>query len=150
MRWRARWRAAAGDEVLLRQVPATGAAEGESFALTFYALEASGKLARLHWPLYDNHHFGDLRLHEESNLLAWLGANGVDAARFREIRNSVENRDKLAEARRMFDLHGVRGVPSFVIDGRYLTSARLAGGVEEMMQVVAYLVGRARDERRSK
>ena len=139
----AQWLAASGADVALRRVPAPGEND-ESFALTFFALEATGNLARLHWPVYENHHFDDRRLHEEKNLFEWLASNGVDAERFREARSSPEIRARIADARELLNTYGVRGVPSFAVDGRYLTSARLAGGVKEMMDVVEYLVGLAR------
>jgi thiol:disulfide interchange protein DsbA len=146
----ARWLLKTGGDVLLRRVPATGPEGGESFALTYYALEATGNLARLHWPLYDNHHFDDRRLHEEQRLLEWLRGNGVDPARFKMVRDSAENRAKFAAAGKAFEAYNVSGVPAFAVDGRYLTSARMAGGVRQMMEVVEYLVNRAREERRSR
>ena len=41
----------------------------------------------------------------------------------------------------------MRGVPSVVVDGKYLTSARLAGGTRQLAQVLDFLVKRARSER---
>ncbi len=145
-----RWLERAGGGVSLRRVPAATFESAEKFALTYYALEATGNIPQLHWPVYDNHHFDDRRLGDEKNLLDWLARNGVDAERFREVRNSAGNRARLAESRRIFVDYNIRGVPSFAVDGRYVTSARLAGGVKEMMEVVAYLVDRARDERARK
>ena len=146
----ARWSESAGADAVLKRVPSASTESSESFALTYYALEASGRLAELHWPVYENHHFDDRRLNQESDLLEWLGRNGIDAEAFRVLRNSAENRARVAEGRRLFELYNVRGVPAFAVDGRYLTSARLAGGVKEMMDVVAYLVERVREERRKK
>ncbi len=146
----ARWLARAGGDVRLSRVPAASFDSAENFALTYYALEATGHLAQLHWPVYENHHFDDQRLGEEKHLLDWLARNGVDAARFREVRDSAENRARVAEGRRIFEAYDVKGVPAFAVDGRYLTSARLANGVKEMMDVVDYLVGRAREERGGK
>lgn len=143
----ASWLQGAGADVTPRRIPAS-TDENESFALTYYALEAIGELARLHWPVYDNHHFDGKRLDEEPNLLAWLARNGVDAERFRMERNSPENRARVAAARAQFAAYGVTGVPTFVVAGKYVTSARLAGGVKEMMEVVDFLVRRARAERR--
>lgn len=40
--------------------------------------------------------------------------------------------------------YNVRGVPSMIVDGKYLTSARMAGGTREMMNVVGALLERAR------
>jgi predicted DsbA family dithiol-disulfide isomerase len=71
----------------------------------------------------------------------------VDTGRFQELRNSPEIRERVAQSRRTFEDYDIRAVPAFVVDGRYLTSARLANGVKEMMSVVEYLVARARAER---
>src|SRR5262245_42265089 len=49
----ARWLAGAGKDVTLRRVPAVFTESSESFARTFFTLEAMNQLARLHWPLYD-------------------------------------------------------------------------------------------------
>jgi thiol:disulfide interchange protein DsbA len=146
----ARWLANTAADVSLVRVPSAFTAQGESYALTFHALQASGRLAQLHGPVYENHHFDERRLSEEKNLLDWLARNGVDAERFREVRNSAENRARVAEGRRIFEAYNVKGVPAFAVDGRYLTSARMANGVKEMMGVVEYLVGRAREDRRNK
>ncbi len=144
----ARWLMTTGSDVVLRRIPATTAESGEAFALTFYALESAGLLARLHWPLYDNHHFDDMRLHEEKNLLAWLGRSGVDAERFRALRNSADVKARVAAGQKVFELYDVRGVPTFAVDGKYITSATMARGVPQLMKVVEHLVGLARTDRR--
>ncbi|MGE0876999.1 MAG: thiol:disulfide interchange protein DsbA/DsbL [Burkholderiales bacterium] len=143
-----RWLLKTGPAVTLRRVPAVSTEGWEPFAKTYYALEATGLLGRLHWPVYDNHHFDGKRLNEVKNLLEWLGQNGVDAAKFAEVLNSEETSAKVAVAQKMLDAYKVRGVPSFVIDGKYVTSARMANGVKEMMEVVEYLVQRAAAERK--
>jgi thiol:disulfide interchange protein DsbA len=145
-----RWRQDAGPDVLLRRVPAVNNEGWEPFARAYYALESLQALERLHWPLYDNHHFDDRRLDQEANLIAWIAANGIDAERFKAAWTSIDTRQKVEFARRMLATYDVRGVPSMVVDGRYLTSARMAGGVREMMAVVAYLVELARQDRAKK
>ena len=145
-----RWLANSGPDVSLIRVPSAFSAESESYALTFYALQDGGHLARMHGPVYENHQFDGLRLSDEKNLLDWLARNGVDAGAFRALRDSEGNRAQVANGRRIFEAYDVKGVPAFAVDGRYLTSARLAGSVKEMMEVVAYLVGRAREERLTK
>jgi len=146
----ARWLTSAGADVSLTRVPSAFTAEGESYALTFYALLSGGRLAQLHGPVYENHHFDDRRLSEEKNLLDWLARNGVDAEAFRAQRDSDGNRARVAEGRRIFEAYGVKAVPAFAVDGRFVTSARLAGGVKEMLNVVAHLVSRVREERLKK
>jgi thiol:disulfide interchange protein DsbA len=143
----ARWLQKSGNDILLWRVPAISTEGWDSFARTYYTLDAMGLLARLHWPVYDNHHFDGKRLNEEANVVAWVKGNGVDAERFTAIWHSAETTAKLDTAKKMLDAYGVRGVPTFVVDGKYLTSARLAGGVKEMIAVLDYLVARARAER---
>jgi hypothetical protein len=38
-------------------------------------------------------------------------------------------------------------VPTFIVDGKFLTSAHLADGTEQVIQVVDHLVKSAREER---
>lgn len=144
----ARWLMRSGPDVALLRVPAVFTESSESFARTFYTLGALNHLARLHWPVYDNHHFDGRQLNEERNILAWVGANGVDAARFAEVWNSDEVKAQIASAKKALDTYDIKGVPSFVVDGKYVTSARMAGGVREAMQVVEHLVNRAAAERK--
>jgi thiol:disulfide interchange protein DsbA len=142
-----RWLSRKSGEVQFLRVPAVPNERWAGFARTFYALEEIGELARLNWPLYDNHHFDGRRLDEEANLLRWLAGNGVDAQRFREIRDSPAVAAKVAKAKAMLEDFGIKRVPTFIVGGRYVTSARDAGGAPELMQVVDFLVERAQDKK---
>ena len=144
----ARWLMKAGPGVAVIRVPAAFTASSESFAHTFYALGAMNQVARLHWPLYENHHFDGKALNEEKNVVAWVSGNGVDAARFTELWHSDRVKAQVDAAKKSLESYGVKGVPTFVVDGKYLTSARLAGSVPRMIETVQYLVERAAAERR--
>lgn len=144
----ARWLLKTGPAIALRRVPAVSSEGWEAFAKTYYALEATGNLQRLHWPVFDNHHFDGKRLNEVKNLLEWLAQNGVDQNKFLEAMNSPEVAAKVAAAQKMLETYNVRGVPTLVVDGKYATSARMANGVKEMMEVVEFLVQRASKERK--
>jgi protein dithiol oxidoreductase (disulfide-forming) len=142
----ARW-LAKKPAVALRRVPAAFTESSDSFARTYYALEALNQIPRLHWPLYDNHHFDGKELNEEKNVAAWVAGNGVDRERFVALWHSDQVKAKVDAARKALDTYGVKGVPTFVVDGKYLTSARIAGSVPHMMETLEYLVARATAER---
>ena len=144
----ARWLMKAGPGVAVIRVPAAFTESSESFARTFYTLGAMNQIARLHWPLYENHHFDGKELNEEKNVVAWVSANGVDAARFTELWHSEQVKAQVDVAKKSLETYGVKGVPTFVVDGKYLTSARLAGSVPRMVETVQYLVERAAGERK--
>jgi thiol:disulfide interchange protein DsbA len=84
----ARWLMRAGPGIVMVRVPAVFTESSESFARTFYTLGAMNQIARLHWPLYDNHHFDGKQLNEENNVVDWVSGNGVDGARFKELWHS--------------------------------------------------------------
>jgi len=143
-----RWLATqAPDYVALRRIPALTPEGWETFARLFFTLQEMSQVSRLHWLVYDNFHFENKPLNEEPALLEWLSKNGVDAAKFREIFRSPAISAKIAEVRDLMKTYDVRGVPTIVVDGKYLSSARLAGGTRQLMQVVDELVRQARSER---
>ena len=143
----ARWYFNSPGTIDLRRVPALSSDNWDDFAKLFYALEAVGQLGRLHWPVYDNFHFDGVKLNEEAVMLNWVGKNKVDKENFAAAYRSPEVQAKLAAARQMIQTYDIKGVPSIVVDGKYVTSARQAGGTRELMQVVEKLVEMARRER---
>ncbi len=146
----AKWLARTGPGVAMLRIPAAFTESSESFARTFYTLGAMNEIGRLHWPLYDNHHFDGKQLNEEKNVVDWVAGNGVDAKRFTELWHSDPVKSQVDAAKKALDTYEVKGVPTFIVDGRYITSARMAGGVRQMMNVVDLLVDRAAAERRKK
>ena len=143
----ASWLSNAATDVVLIRVPAVSTDGWAPFARSYYTLEAMGEIPRLHWPVYDNFHFDGQDLKDAAAMLEWVGRNGVDSGRFREIWASAATTEKLSTARKMLDTYAIRGVPSIVVDGKYVTSARMAGSTKVMMDVVDALVARARQDR---
>lgn len=133
--------------IALRRIPALSSEGWETFAKLYFTLEAIGEVNRLHWPVYDNFHFDGKLLNEEKVMLEWIGHNGIDAKKFAEIYGSQEIQARLAQSRELMKTYDVRGVPTIIVDGKYLSSARLAGGTRALMQIVDELVRRARSER---
>ena len=142
-----RWLIQAPEYVALRRVPALQSDAWEPFAKLYFTLETLGQVTRLHWPIYDNFHFDGVKLNEEEVMLDWVSRNGIDRQKFAETFSSEEVKTKVARAREMTKLYEVSGIPTIVVDGKYMSSARLAGGTKELMQIVDELVRQARKER---
>jgi thiol:disulfide interchange protein DsbA len=142
-----RWLGSAPDYVFMRRVPALSSEAWEPFAKLYYALEALGQAERLHWPVYDSFHFEDVKLNDEKVMVDWVARNGVDREKFVETYASPSVAGKIAQARELLKSYDVRAVPTFIVDGRFLTSARLAGGTEQVVNVLDRLVRLAREER---
>jgi thiol:disulfide interchange protein DsbA len=133
--------------VALRRIPALSSEGWETFARPFFTLQIMSEASRLHWPIYDNFHFEGKPLNEEKAMLDWVAKNGVDPKRFTEIYRSPPVAAKLAEVRELMKTYDVRGVPTIIVDGKYMTSARLANGTRPLMQIVDELVRQAKSER---
>lgn len=142
-----RWLGAAPDYVAIRRVPALSSEAWEPFAKLYYALEALGEIERLHWPVYDNVHFENVQLGDEKVMADWVARTGIEREKFVQTYGSQVVAEKVAQAREVLKAYGVRAVPTFVVDGKFLTSARLAGGAEQVVQVLDHLVRLAREER---
>jgi thiol:disulfide interchange protein DsbA len=142
-----RWLGSAPDYVAIRRVPALSSETWEPFAKLYYTLETLGQVERLHWPVYDNFHFDDVKLNDEKVMLDWAVRNGIEREKFVQTYASQAVADKVAQARELLKSYDVRAVPTFIVDGRFLTSARLAGGTERVVQVLDRLVRLAREER---
>jgi protein dithiol oxidoreductase (disulfide-forming) len=144
-----RWLATqAPDYIALRRIPALLNSESwEPFAKLYYTLEAMGQLSRLHWPVYDNFHFEGKLLNDEKVMLEWVGENGIDRGKFTEVYGSEAIQTKIGQTREMMKSYGVRGVPTIVVDGKYLSSVSLSGSTRQLMQIVDRLVRQAKSER---
>jgi thiol:disulfide interchange protein DsbA len=142
-----RWLDTAPGYAAIRRVPALSTEAWEPFAKLFYTLEELGQAGRLHRQVYDNFHFEDVKLNDEKIMVDWAVRNGIDRHKFLETYGSREVAAKVALARELLKTYDVRGVPTFIVDGKFLTSARLAGGTQQVIQVVGHLVKLAREER---
>jgi thiol:disulfide interchange protein DsbA len=142
-----RWQAMAPAYVKLTRVPALSSENWETFAKLFYALEATGDLGRLHFPVYDNFHFDGIKLNDEKVMLDWIARNKVDTQKFSEAYASEAVKAKVETARKMMHDYNVRSVPTLIVDGKYVTSARHAGSTRQIPSVLTQLVEIARKER---
>src|SRR5262245_26327317 len=96
-----RWIASAPDYVAVRRVPALSSQAWEPLARLYYALEALGQLERLHWPVYDNIHFEDVRLGDEKIMIDWASRNGIEREKFAQDYASEEVNDKVRQGREL-------------------------------------------------
>jgi thiol:disulfide interchange protein DsbA len=142
-----RWLTGAPDDVAMRRIPAVSSESWAPFARLFYTLDALGQIDRLHWPIYDSFQLDDVRLNDEKIMPDWAARNGVDRQRFVETYRSPEVAARVEHARELIRAYDVSGVPTFVVDGKFVTSARLAGGTRQVIEVLDSLVKLAREQR---
>ena len=138
------WVAKLPADVAFRQVPVGFSARHQLAQKLYYALEEMGQLEALHKRIYAAVHVQGQRLTSEKDIIALVVANGVDSAKFATAFRSFSVNTKASRARQLSDAYKIDGTPAIGIQGRYYTSATLAGGHERALAVTNYLIDRSR------
>lgn len=116
-------------------------------ANTFYALKLMGLEDELNPLIFEEIHERGNRLATPAEMEAFLADHGVDIAAFRKAMGSFAVQTQSRRAEVLANRFDVRGVPAFVIDGKYRTSG-LEGDLQ--MQAVDYLIDKVITEKKAK
>ena len=134
--------------VSFRRLPATLNPSWINHARTYFALESIGELERIHPLLFLAIHEQGRRLRDLNSITRFLAQQGVDKDKFVQAYNSPEVKNKLNETDWLNRQYGASGVPAIVINGKYLTSASMAGGHGSLFNVIDYLAKKELDDQK--
>jgi len=137
-----RWLAHQPDYVVFRRMPAVLGPNWALDAKVFYAAELLGVLERIHVPLFEALHRERLRLVDEPSLADWFATQGVQRDTFLKALGSFVVDMKVRRAAQIDRALGIDGVPTFLINGKYLTSPSMTASTEKAFQVIDYLTAR--------
>jgi len=135
-------------DVSFRRVPALRNSKWITLTRAFYTYEALDLLPRLHAPTFRAFHRDDVNLQSEGTLFDWVEKQGVDRKRFEQVFQSEAVTARLANSRALTNAFEVESTPSVAVDGRYLTSSGMTGGVAQLIVAVEALIKMTREERR--
>ncbi len=139
----ASWTKTLAADVYFRQLPFAFIGPPEHQKL-FYALEELGQREALQRRIFNAIHVERQRINSEAEITNFVAANGVDRAKFAEAWKSFGVNTKLNRGKQLSNAYKIDGVPAIGIQGRYYTSATLAGTHERALSVANYLIDRAR------
>jgi len=137
-------------DVEFRQQPAVFRENWIPLTKTFYALDAMGLLPKLSDKVFSAVHDEGLGLSDESMMSKWIGQQGGDPAKFDEAYRSFAVQNKVQRAIQITRDYQVKGTPSIVVAGKYITSPSMTGSFEKFFQVVDQLIEMARKETMAK
>jgi thiol:disulfide interchange protein DsbA len=135
-------------DVSFRRVPALRNSKWVTLTRTYYTYEALDLLPRLHALTFRAFHRDDVNLQSEGALFDWVEKQGVERKRFEEVFKSEAITARVMNSRALTNAFEVESTPSVAVDGRYITSSGMTGGVAQLMSVVEALIKMAREERR--
>ena len=133
-------------DVHLHRIPTVFRDDWMPAAKLYYALQDVGA-ERLHGAVFDAYHLDNFDLDNPATLMDWVAKKGVDRAKFEASYNSFSTQSRAMRGTMVGRQYGLRGVPSFAVDGKYVTSESLAGSREAMFATLDRLIVQARKER---
>lgn len=143
------WRKSKPAYISFARVPVTWSEGHRELAHLFYTLDSLGKLDQLHGAVFKEIHVNGNPLvaqdptdeaETERIQTAWAKKEGIPEDAFKKAYHSfsVENGD-MQKADALVQRYRIDGVPTFVINGKYVADVRTAGSPERLMALVGDL-----------
>jgi len=108
-------------------------------ARAFYALETMGELERIHPLFFEAIHDQGRRLRDVESMSRFLAQQDVDVEKFKSAYNSLYVETKINRSGQLVRQYGSSSVPTVIINGKYRTTARDAGGFENVVRIINLL-----------
>lgn len=127
--------------VVYHRIPVTfGHDQWAVLARAYYVLDQIHQVDRLQVKIFSAIHEQNINLFSEDTLFDWIQAQGVNRQAFIDLYRSFAIQAKVQQGDRQAMTYGVDGVPTVIIDGRYLTSPSQAGSIQALFPVMNELI----------
>ena len=139
-------------DVYFKRMPGLPNPSWAPMAKAFYAMETLGVGEKLHTKLFEAiHKQKTLNPTDEKAAIDWVTLqSGSDRLKVEQAFKSFTMNTDLNRAAQIFRASGATGVPTLVIDGKYITSATQAGGNEQALKVADYVIDNVRKDKAAK
>jgi len=144
------WLKTLSPDILFRRIPALRRTAWMPLTRVYFALEQLGEIERMHTEVYRAVHEEGINLGISSELFDWMQKHGVDRTKVEEVLDSDSVIAQVQIARDATVAYGIRATPSFVIDGRYMTSPGMLRSSEALFPTLNILIEKVRLTRISK
>ncbi len=134
------WKKTLPENVAFVAVPAIFRDSWLELAKLYYTAEATGDLEKLHPLIFDAIHVKKRRMVTEDDMLDFVADQGIDRENFAKVMNSFSVKGKVKKALVMSRTSGITGVPSMIVNGKYISDGPMAGGQENLLKAVDFLI----------
>ena len=134
-------------DVIFRRIPVAFRDDLLPHSQLFYALEAMGKGDALNEKVMYAMHKENKRLLAEPEIADWVASQGVDRNSFLATYRSFAVVSKARAAKQLAEAYRIDGVPTIVMQGKYVTSPSIAGTKAKAIAVMDYLEEKIRKDK---
>lgn len=146
-----KWAASLPKDVSFRRVPVSfGRPEWARLAKIYYALEATGDLAKLDTAVFLAIHEQRVAFKSDEAVISWATGKGADAKKFGDAFNGFSMQSRVQRGDQDAAAAKIGGVPAIAVDGRFLVNNEAAGSYEDLVKIADALIAKARQDRKGK
>jgi len=144
-----KWADTLPKDVTFKRIPAIPRKDWVESAKAYYALESLGVVNKLHEKLFDAIHKEKIFKHNDTKaLINWIAMNGkLEKKDVKAAFNSFSMKAKLSRSFKIFKAAGATGVPTMIIDGKYFTSSTMAGGEQNAIDIMNFIIKNVRKDK---
>jgi thiol:disulfide interchange protein DsbA len=124
------WAKNAPADVVLKKVPVAYNANMKPLQQLYYTLLALNR-PDLHLKVFNAIHSENKRIFDKNAIGDWIETQGVDRATFDSVFDSFSVTTQMKRADELFAAYRLKGMPSFTVGGKYVTSPVMAGNTYE-------------------
>ncbi len=121
-----------------------GRAQTQSHAQLFATLRILNLVGKHQQAVFDAVHKERIDFQNPQATSDWAARRGIDQARFESTVKSFGVHTMVARMKALTGTYKIEGVPTFVINGKYVTEPHRAGGERQVFEVIDRLVAQER------
>lgn len=145
------WEAKLPGDVTLRRVPVSfNRPAWARLSRIYFTLNAMGELPRLNGAVFKALHEDRINFSSDEAVIDWAVKSGLDGKRFGAMLSSFSIQSMVPRADQEAASAGIKGVPSLVVDGKYLLNNDATTTFDGLLKNVDKLVAKTRAERKKK
>ncbi len=138
------WKENIAGDVSFVRIPVLWAGIHQMHARIYYTAETLNKLDEMHADIFREIHVNRNGLDNPAAIGSFFGNYGVDQATFDSTFESFAVYTKLQRADELARRYRISSVPTVIVNGKYVTSATMAGSYPVLLEVIDELIAMER------
>ena len=115
----------------------------ETHAKIFFIAEALNKPEIING-VFNAIHIQQKMLASDREIIPFLKTYGVSEDQYNQLTNSFGLKNNVKKADLFGEKYGIKGVPTFIVNGKYAVSGNREIGTKDLLNVVDYLIAKER------
>lgn len=121
------WVKKQGNKIIFKRVPVSFRPSFVPQQQLYYTLEVMGKIDQLHSKIFHAIHEDSKKLDTDALITDFVAAQGINKQQFLDTYSSFGVAAKVRSATQQQSDYKIKGVPTVIINGKYVTSPSIAG-----------------------